>query len=136
MDGSLCRDEREMTPLLSDVRLARQASDGDRRAFEAIYRRYHQDIYRFCLSIVGRPEDAQDALQNTMVKALRSLPGEQREIKLKPWLYRVAHNESIDLLRRRREGVELDDAPVGAGAEITETVALRERLGRLIADLG
>ena len=125
-----------MTPLLSDVRLARQASDGDQRAFAAIYKRYHQDIYRFCLSIVGRPEDAQDALQNTMVKALRSLPGEQREIKLKPWLYRVAHNESIDLLRRRREGVELEEATTSAGAEIAETVALRERLDRLLADLG
>jgi RNA polymerase sigma factor (sigma-70 family) len=125
-----------MTPLLSDLRLARQASDGDQRAFEAIYKRYHQEIYRFCLSILGRPEDAQEALQNTMVKALRSLPGERREIKLKPWLYRVAHNESIDLLRRRREGAELDEAQASSGAEITETVALRERLGRLLADLG
>lgn len=135
MDGSRCRDKREMTPLLSDLRLARQASDGDRRAFEAIYKRYHQEIYRFCLSIMGRPEDAQEALQNTMVKALRALPGGRREIKLKPWLYRVAHNESIDLLRRRREGVELDSAQVSAGAEIAETVAQRERLGCLLADL-
>jgi RNA polymerase sigma factor (sigma-70 family) len=125
-----------MTPLLSDLRLARQASDGDQRAFEAIYKRYHQDIYRFCLSILGRPEDAQDALQNTMLKALRTLPGERREIKLKPWLYRVAHNESIDLLRRRREGAELDSAHASAGTEIAETVVLRERLGRLLADLG
>src|SRR6187200_2452915 len=124
-----------MTPLLSDPRLVRQASDGDQRAFEAIYKRYHQDIYRFCLSILGRSEDAQDALQNTMVKALRALPGERREIKLKPWLYRVAHNESIDLLRRRREGAELDDTQVSAGTEIAETVAQRERLSRLLADL-
>lgn len=124
-----------MTPLLSDARLARQATAGDRRAFAAIYKRYHQDLYRFCLSIVGRPDDAQDALQNTMVKALRSLPGEEREIKLKPWLYRVAHNESVDLLRRRREGPELDDSRVSGAAEIAETVAVRERLARLLADL-
>ncbi len=125
-----------MTRLLSDVRLARQASEGDRRAFAAIYERYHQDIYRFCLSIVRRPEDAEDALQSTMAKALRALPGEQREIQLKPWLYRVAHNESIDLLRRRREGPELEDGQLGGDAELAETVALRERLGRLLADLG
>jgi RNA polymerase sigma factor (sigma-70 family) len=125
-----------MTPPLSDLRLARQASDGDQRAFEAIYKRYHQDIYRFCLSILGRPEDAQDALQNTMVKALRALPRERREIKLKPWLYRVAHNESIDLLRRRREGAELDSSQASAGTEIAETAALRERLGHLLSDLG
>jgi RNA polymerase sigma factor (sigma-70 family) len=125
-----------MTPLLSDARLARQATTGDQRAFAGIYRRYHQDLYRFCLSILGRPEDAQDALQNTMVKALRSLPGEEREIQLKPWLYRVAHNESIDLLRKRRDGPELDGAQASGAAEIAETVALRERLGRLLADLG
>ncbi|HEU4944669.1 MAG TPA: sigma-70 family RNA polymerase sigma factor, partial [Solirubrobacterales bacterium] len=108
----------------------------DQRAFAAIYRRYHQGIYRFCLSILGRPEDAQEALQNTMVKALRSLPGEEREIQLKPWLYRVAHNESIDLVRKRREGPELDASRASGAAEIAETVALRERLGRLLADLG
>ncbi len=125
-----------MTPLLSDAWLARQATEGDRRAFTAIYKRYHQDLYRFCLSIVSRPEDAQEALQNTMVKALRSLPGEMREIRLKPWLYRVAHNESIDLLRRRREGPELDDSRASGAAEIAETVALRERLERLLIDLG
>ena len=126
-----------MTPLLSDARLARRASDGDRRAFAAIYERYHQEVYRFCLSILGRPEDAQEALQNTMVKALRALPGERREIQLRPWLYRVAHNESIDLLRRRREGPELDGGQVADGAaELTETVASRERLRRLLADLG
>ncbi len=125
-----------MTPLLSDARLARQASDGDAGAFTAIYKRYHQGIYRFCLSILGRPEDAQEALQNTMVKALRSLPGEKREIQLKPWLYRVAHNESIDLLRKRREGPELDAAQASGATEIAETVALRQRLGRLLADLG
>lgn len=125
-----------MTRLLSDVRLARQASEGDQRAFSAIYARYHQDIYRFCLSIVGRPEDAEDALQGTMVKALQALPGERREIQLKPWLYRVAHNEAIDLLRRRREGDELVEEQLSRGAELAETVALRERLGRLLGDLG
>lgn len=124
-----------MRSLQSDARLARRAAAGDERAFAAIYRRYHQDLYRFCLSILGRPEDAQDALQNTMVKALRSLPGERREIQLKPWLYRVAHNESIDLLRRRREGPDLGTVSVAGATELTETVAQRERLGQLFADL-
>jgi RNA polymerase sigma factor (sigma-70 family) len=122
--------------LLSDGRLARRAADGDERAFAAIYRRYHQSLYRFCLSILARPEDAQEALQNTMLKALRALPGEQREIKLKPWLYRIAHNESIELLRKRREELELDPEQVMTLGEPAETAALRERLRRLFADLG
>lgn len=124
-----------MTPVLSDVRLSRRASEGDQRAFAAIYKRYHQELYRFCHSILGNPEDAQDALQNTMVKALRALPGEQRQIALKPWLYRVARNESVDLLRKRRDAVELDPATGASVGGLAETAATRERLRRLFGDL-
>jgi RNA polymerase sigma factor (sigma-70 family) len=121
--------------LLSDERLTRRAVGGDERAFAAIFRRYHQSIYRFCLAIVGNPEDAQDALQNTMAKVLRALPGEEREIELKPWLYRIAHNESIDLLRRRRETHGLDVEQIAPGYGLAEDAAMRERLRGLIADL-
>lgn len=121
--------------LLSDEKLTRRAVGGDERAFAAIFRRYHQGLYRFCLAIVGNPEDAQDALQNTMVKVMRALPGEERTIDLKPWLYRIAHNESIDLLRRRRESRELDVEQIAPGYGLAEDAATRERLRRLVADL-
>jgi RNA polymerase sigma factor (sigma-70 family) len=121
--------------LLSDDRLTRRAVDGDQRAFAAIFSRYHQPLYRFCLALVGNPDDAQEALQNTMAKVLRSLPGEEREIELKPWLYRIAHNESIDLLRRRRETRELDVEQVAPGYGLAEDVETRERLRRLLNDL-
>jgi len=121
--------------LLSDERLTRRAVGGDERAFAAIFRRYHQSLYRFCLAIVGNPEDAQDALQNTMIKVLRALPGEERKIELKPWLYRIAHNESIDLLRRRRETAQLDVEEVAPGYGLSENVETRERLRGLLADL-
>jgi RNA polymerase sigma factor (sigma-70 family) len=121
--------------LRSDERLARRAARGDTAAFEAIFKRYHQDLYRFCLAMVGRPQDAQDALQNTMVKALRALPGERREIRLKPWLYRIARNEAVEILRRRREGAELrEDHPMPAG-EVAEAADARERLRKLLSDL-
>jgi RNA polymerase sigma factor (sigma-70 family) len=121
--------------LLSDERLTRRAVGGDERAFAAIFRRYHQPLYRFCLAIVGNAEDAQDALQNTMIKVLRALPGEERRIELKPWLYRIAHNESIDLLRRRRETRELSVEQAAPGYGLAEDAATRERLRRLLADL-
>lgn len=121
--------------LLSDERLTRRAVGGDERAFAAIFRRYHQPLYRFCLAIVGNPEDAQDALQNTMMKVLRALPGEDRKIELKPWLYRIAHNESIDLLRRRRETRQLDVEQIAPGYGLAEDAATRERLRSLLADM-
>lgn len=124
-----------MTRVLTDERLARRAVKGDERAFAAIFDRYHQRLYRYCLAIVGDTEDAQDALQNTMVKVLRALPGEERRIELKPWLYRIAHNESIDLARRRRTGEPLEPEMTAAGPGVAREAEARERLGRLLADL-
>jgi RNA polymerase sigma factor (sigma-70 family) len=119
-----------------EKRLARQARDGDQGALAQIFSDYHQPLYRYCLAIVGNRADAEDALQETMVKVLRSLPGEQREIALRPWLYRVAHNESIQVLRRRRDNVTLEgtqEDPVGG---LAEQVEVRERLRQLVSDLG
>jgi RNA polymerase sigma factor (sigma-70 family) len=124
-----------LSRLLSDERLTRRAVGGDEKAFATIFRRYHQSLYRFSLAIVGNPEDAAEALQNTMIKVMRALPGEERKIELKPWLYRIAHNESIDLLRRRRETRQLDVEQVAPGYGLAEDVATRERLRRLLTDL-
>src|SRR4051794_12278873 len=87
--------------LLSDERLARLARRGDQRAFDAIFRRYRQQLYRFCRAILADPDEAQDALQSTMEAALRALPDDGRQIALRAWLFRVAYNESISILRRR-----------------------------------
>jgi RNA polymerase sigma factor (sigma-70 family) len=124
-----------LSRLLSDERLTMRAVGGDERAFATIFRRYHQSLYRFCLSIVGNPDDASEALQNTMIKVMRALPGEERQIELKPWLYRIAHNESIDLLRRRRESSQLDVEQIAPGYGLAEDAATRERLRRLLTDM-
>jgi len=124
-----------MSSLLSDQSLVQRAAGGEERAFEAIFDRYHQALYRYCLAIVGDSQDAQDALQNTMLKVLRALPGERREIKLKPWLYRIAHNESVDLLRRRRDTRQLDPELAAPGPALSDELGSRERLRQLLSDL-
>ena len=124
-----------MSSLLSDERLVQRAAGGEERAFAAIFDRYHQSLYRYCKAIVGDSQDAQDALQNTMLKVLRALPGEERKIKLRPWLYRIAHNESIDLLRRRRDSRELDAELVAPGPPLADELGARERLRQLLCDL-
>ncbi len=122
--------------LVSDQRLTRLAKKGDRRAFSAIYRRYHQDLYRYCQAILGDPHEAEDALQSTMVKVLAALPGETREIQLRPWLYRIAHNEAIEVVRRRRPADPLDEKAPSAAPGLEEAVERRESLRGLIEDLG
>lgn len=123
--------------LFSDDRLVNRASRGDERAFAAIYDRYHQELFRYCQAILGNPQDAQDALQNTMVKALRALPGEKRKIRLKPWLYRIAHNEAIGVLRRRRPTSQFDEETASAIESAPhQSIETRERLHQLVSDLG
>ena len=120
---------------MSDERLARWAAKGSQGAFAVIFERHHQALHRYCHSIVGNGHDAADALQSTMLKALASLPGEKRTIALKPWLYRIAHNESISLLRARRGDSDLD-AAAHVGAPGADTIAAsRERLRDLTDDL-
>ena len=117
-----------------DDRLVRAAAQGNERAFAAIYERHHQGLYRYCRSILGNGPDAQDALQNTMLKALRALPGERRELALKPWLYRIAHNEAISMLRRRAGDASIDEV-----GDVLDTrgddAAATDRLRTLVSDL-
>lgn len=121
--------------LLSDERLARLAAGGDSLAFSTIYQRYHGQLYRYCRSIVGSPDDAADALQNTMLAAFRSLQGEIRSIRLRPWLYKIAHNESISILRQRRPVAGLDAASGVVGADMALDAATRERLRQVMTDV-
>src|SRR5436305_11581459 len=121
--------------LARDDRLARLAASGDSRAFATIYERYHQPIYRYCYSILHDPDDAADALQNAMLKAMRGLEGSARDIALKPWLFRIAHNEAISLVRRRRPMTALDDAIGPVTHAVDEDAATRERVSQLVSDL-
>jgi RNA polymerase sigma factor (sigma-70 family) len=125
-----------LRPRLGDNQLARLATDRDPRAFEAIYARYHQELYRYCRALVGNAADAEDALQGTMAAALRSLPGETRQIALRPWLYRVAHNEAISIVRRRQPVVDGDQMREGTAEGVEAEAESRQRLRQLVADLG
>ena len=97
-----------------------------------IFHRYHQELHRYCVSILRNAEDAGDALQSTMLRALNALEGDDREIALRPWLYRIAHNESITLLRRQARAAELHlpaRSDGDAGADVRAD--MRELLGDL-----
>ena len=101
--------------------------------FGAVYERHHKALYRYCRSILHNEEDAQDALQSTMTRALAALQVEERDLELRPWLFRIAHNEAITILRRRRPTDELEDAP--AVHSVEDRVLEREELRALALDL-
>jgi RNA polymerase sigma factor (sigma-70 family) len=118
---------------LPDERLAKIAAQGSTAAFTAIYKRHHQDLYRYCQSLTGNEQDARDALQETMIKAMRALSGEPREIALRPWLFRIAHNESVTVMRRRRPTASLESIGELPSSGGVDDVA-RERVRELFED--
>jgi RNA polymerase sigma factor (sigma-70 family) len=118
-----------------DERLARLAGAGSSRAFASLYEKYHQQLYRYCHSLVHNDADAQDALQSTLAKALAALQRGRRDAPLRPWLFRIAHNESISLLRRRLPSSEVLDLEECAGNSTEEQVQTRARLAQLVSDL-
>src|SRR6266508_4274056 len=100
-----------------------------------MYERHHQALYRYCRSILRDDEDARDALQSTMAKAVAALRSEERDFELRPWLFRIAHNEAISRLRQRREVVDLDAVEKIGTDSLAQTLEDRERLALLRADL-
>jgi RNA polymerase sigma factor (sigma-70 family) len=127
-------------PLSSDERLAALIARGHEGAFAVLYRRHHQALYRYCRAILHDDEDASEALQSTMEHALAALRTSSREVAVRPWLFRIAHNESISILRGRRTRTTVAGklAAERAGAEGLDaqaTLERREQLAALVADL-
>jgi RNA polymerase sigma factor (sigma-70 family) len=119
----------------SDERLARLISRGSARAFTVLYQRHHQALYRYCRSIVRDEDDAQDALQSAMMRALAALRAGERDLAVRPWLFRIVHNEAVSILRRRRPEVGLVEESEPSDITVERTVDQRERLSMLVADL-
>ena len=118
-----------------DEELVRRVALGDQRAFEAIYERYREPLYRYCHSIMRQREDAEEAFQATMLSAFQALSaGSQREIALRAWLYRIAHNACISALRKRPRhdaaeltGREAAPGDVGVRTELAEDLRQLQR---------
>jgi RNA polymerase sigma factor (sigma-70 family) len=84
----------------SDARLVDLTRDGNERAFEAIVHRYHRPLLRYCSRILPAAR-AEDAVQQAFLSAHRSIHAGDAELNLRPWIYRIAHNASLNLLRQR-----------------------------------
>jgi RNA polymerase sigma factor (sigma-70 family) len=121
--------------LLGDDRLARLVEGGSERAFATIYERYHQRLYRYCYSILHDCDDAYDALQSTLAVVFAALQRGQRHAPLRPWLFRIAHNEAISLARGRRRAAEVTEALKQCAPTADDRAGGRARLALLVADL-
>jgi RNA polymerase sigma-70 factor, ECF subfamily len=99
-------------------RLVEAARDGDSEAFGRLFDHFHGPLYRYIVSRVQRPADAEDLTQLVFVKVLEALPRyESRGVPFGGWLFRLARNAVIDFVRTRHEHTELDMVAERADAE-------------------
>ncbi len=120
--------------LQPDGRLVKLARDGSEAAFEEIVRRYGKPLQRYAGAIVTR-QRAEDVTQDAFSKAFVALKGSEKEIKLKPWLYRIVRNTALNELRDGPPAsAELDERLAG-GEDPIETIERRRQVESLMAGL-
>ena len=79
---------------------------GDRAEIARLVDAYSTNIYRLALKMLANPQDAEDVLQNTFLKAIQALPKFEGRSNLSTWLYRIAANEALMTIRRRKPEIE------------------------------
>ncbi|HEX5375261.1 MAG TPA: RNA polymerase sigma factor [Solirubrobacterales bacterium] len=114
------------------------ARAGNPGAFEAIVDRYQGRLLGFCRQMLRSTEDAEDVLQEVFVNAYRAMLADEREIKLRPWLYRIARNRCLNHLRKPTADAQesMDMVPTVEAASTAEKVHNREEFRQLLADVG
>src|SRR3970040_310356 len=101
------------THLENEVTLVAEARAGSNDAFTTLLRQYDRNIYRLALNITGNQEDAEDVMQEAFLKAYTHLDRFQGNSRFYTWLVRIAVNESLMKLRKRRGNTEgSPDPPV------------------------
>ena len=125
------------SPLLrlqSDERLIAYVRRGNNSAFEALVSRYEARLLSFCRHMLGSREDAEDVLQEVFAAAFNAILADDRPINVRPWLYRIARNRSLNHLRRIQAiGVDSMDVHFSDhGASTADKVHNREEFRLLV----
>lgn len=126
-----------------DADLVTRSKTGDLEAFGELVRRYQKPVFRIVLRMVRSPDDADDLTQDTFVRAHRGLKTFKEEFDFHPWLYRIAVNQAINFINKRKKQAasDIDEVPeseVKTGVEPEspfQAASRQELLGRLEAAL-
>jgi RNA polymerase sigma factor (sigma-70 family) len=123
--------------LQSDERLITLTRRGQHAAFEVLCARYQSRLLAFCRHMLASREDAEDVLQEVFAAAFNAVLADERDINVRPWLYRIARNRSLNHLRRTSAiGVDSMDVHFAdGGVSTSDKVIRRESFRELITDV-
>jgi RNA polymerase sigma factor (sigma-70 family) len=105
---------------------------GDREAFSRLVERYRGMVYTLCLRMLVNEMDADEAAQDVFLKAFRGIGSFQEKSRFSTWLYRIAYNHCISVIRRKVKVIDLvDEVPEQSGEETElnglETLSRKQR---------
>lgn len=111
-----------LDPNMPDAELARRLGGGDEAALRLMMRRHNQTLFRTARAILRDDAEAEDAVQDAYLKAIRGMDGFRGDARLSTWLIRITVNEALARLRRSRRTAEVIPlaADVGEGIEMNE----------------
>jgi RNA polymerase sigma factor (sigma-70 family) len=117
-----------------DDRLVALVRRGELTAFEILYDRHAGELLAFCSYILDSRHDAEDAVQSTFASAYKALMADDRPVELRPWLFAIARNTSLSILRTRRPTSEIHEVPA-RGEDPALRAEQRESLRLLVATM-
>ncbi len=92
---------------LNDLGLIEKAREGNRRAFEVLFKRHYASVRRIVISVIGPCDDVEDVVQNVFLRVYRTAMNFQGKSKFTSWLFRVAINMTYDHMRQKKRSGQL-----------------------------
>lgn len=135
------------TPLstkdLSDEELVEKIRRENNELYVEIVRRYQQKLYRYLRYLTNRPSEAEDLLQDVFIKAYRNLFGFDTKKNFSSWIYRIAHNEGINFVKKtaRKKEVSLEnidfslESPASSVEDALTKEEIRVKVTQCLEDL-
>jgi RNA polymerase sigma-70 factor (ECF subfamily) len=115
-----------MDPIDEEQRIERCRA-GDLDAYRQIYDRYGQPLLRTATRLLGRPQEAEDAVQETFLKLFRGIDGFRRDARFSTYLFQILHNTCMDILRKRkpdaRDVADMDVLGIPSSHELAHSLA-------------
>jgi RNA polymerase sigma-70 factor, ECF subfamily len=115
--GAAGPTQKQAAPVDNELELVTAARKGDVSAFETLVNRYERKIFRLGMNITGSREDAEDVMQEAFLKAYEHLPEFQGNSRFYTWLVRIAVNQALMKLRKRRPNETSLDAEIETGED-------------------
>jgi RNA polymerase sigma-70 factor (ECF subfamily) len=99
---------------ITEQRIIQRAKSGDRDAFAELVDLYKDKVYHVSYRMLGNQQEAEDVAQETFLRVYANLDNYDPQYKFSTWIYRIASNLSIDILRKRKKNLSIDAEITGA----------------------